>query len=242
MTQQSAPASGGVDIWSIALDRASEEIEALSVALSLDERSRATRFRFEQHRSRFIVARASLRAILGGYLRCEPQEVAFCYNDYGKPGLLTQSSPFVSHRALQFNLAHSQDLALCAVAFGRCVGIDVEYLQSLPDALAIATRYFTERECRALREQSPEDQAHAFLRIWTCKEAYFKATGEGIAQNLEHVEVALPSAESAALCAVHGSEEKARDWWAYSFTPHGRYVAALVVAGEKQGISFRTWQ
>src|SRR6266849_1484908 len=80
--------------------------------LSNDERVRASRFRFHTDSDRFIAARSSLRTILARYLWTQPAELDFCLNAFGKPHLAGGQDKL----GLRFNLSHSHDLALLAVA------------------------------------------------------------------------------------------------------------------------------
>src|SRR5262249_15116717 len=119
--------------------------------LSEDERERASRFHFENHRRDFVVGRAFLRTVLARYLGIDASQVKFEYTRYGKPSL---SGPQLS-RGLFFNLTHPRQLALLAVALEAEVGIDVEYVRSVDDG--IPERYFSLSEVRALRAL-PEGQ------------------------------------------------------------------------------------
>ncbi len=92
--------------------------------LSDDERNRSARFRFEKGRRRFVVARGALRELLGRYLGTDPGQIRFTYNAFGKPEL----HPDFGDR-LKFNLAHSGDLTLIAIARDADVGVDVECIE-----------------------------------------------------------------------------------------------------------------
>ena len=81
---------------------------------------------------------------------------------------------------LEFNLAHTRGLVACAVALGRDVGVDVEWLGRRGRTLEIAERYFSPSEVRDLRATPGPDRKERFFRYWTLKEAYVKARGEGL--------------------------------------------------------------
>jgi 4'-phosphopantetheinyl transferase len=146
-----------VHSWSVRLDVAPDDYSA---TLADDERARSARLRFEHDRRRFIVARGALRTLLGRYLGIHPAAIRFVYNSYGKPEL----SPDLSS-GLRFNLSHSADLALIAIAADAAVGVDVEQIRPQPDAAAIGSLHLNDQ---------------AFFRWWTRKEAYVKARGEGL--------------------------------------------------------------
>lgn len=94
--------------------------------LSDDERERASRYRFARDKERFTAARAMLRRILAAYLDVSPEQVSFTYSPNGKPAVTNSS-------ALQFNLSHSGDLAVCAVSASRRIGVDIEQIWPVKD-------------------------------------------------------------------------------------------------------------
>src|SRR5579864_4965043 len=111
-----------VHVWQARVDAESlQECELLG-ALSPDERARADRFHFRKDRDLYLVGRSMMRALLGGYVGCQPSEVRICYSPYGKPGLHPDLQ-----MDLQFNLSHSRELALLAVTRGSPIGVDVEF-------------------------------------------------------------------------------------------------------------------
>src|SRR5439155_24396951 len=118
---------------------------------------RADRFEFVQDRRRFLLRRRVLRALLGWYSTTRPARLRFQYNRYRKPSLAGQTTV----GPIQFNLAHSADLAVIAVTRGREVGVDVERLDTQFDSLEIAERFFSPREAAALRGRSPSAQTRA---------------------------------------------------------------------------------
>ncbi|MFB2975156.1 4'-phosphopantetheinyl transferase family protein [Microseira sp. BLCC-F43] len=217
--------SQDVHIWRADLDQPESCQTQLAATLSTDEQARAQRFHFDVHRQRFIVGRGILRNILGRYLGKEPRELEFCYSDRGKPSL---GGP---HTSVCFNLSHSQSLALYAIA-RRPIGIDLEYIRPLDDALKLAQRFFSPREYAFIAALPPDQKQKAFFQLWTCKEAYLKATGEGLA-GLGQVEVSLTSGGAARLIADNKSQEQ-NCWFLQPLTPDPNYAAAVAVEGQSQ--------
>lgn len=84
------------------------------------------------------------------------------------------------------SLSHSHGLSACATAPSPGLGVDVEPLYRETDWRRIVRRWFTRGEQDWLLSQADE---RAFLRVWTLKEAWLKATGRGIANNLQTLEV-----------------------------------------------------
>jgi 4'-phosphopantetheinyl transferase len=215
-----------VHVWRVELDRCRAHVESLAASLSAEERSYASRFVHEGDRTRYITTRGALRHILGGYVSSAPETIVFSFGARGKPEL---SEPLASW--LGFNVSHSRDIALCAVARTRRVGIDVEYLRPVTDALDIAERFFSSGESAALRAIPHERRRSAFFACWTRKEAYVKALGEGLAVPLHSFEVSLADPELARLRSIGGSVEAARGWTVCDVAPGPGYAGAVAVEG-----------
>ncbi len=173
-----------VHIWLVDLDAAITDLPELQTMLAADEIARAQRFHFPEHKHRFICGRGMLRIILAKYLNLEPSAIAFSYGSHGKPLL---QEPF-NH--LSFNLSHSEGLALYIVALKRDVGIDVERVACDREIDSIISRFFTRSEQTYLLKLSPAERQTAFFRCWTCKEAQAKASGVGISQGLDRIDLA----------------------------------------------------
>jgi 4'-phosphopantetheinyl transferase len=148
--------------------------------LSEDEQGRAVSFRFEADRWAFAAAHAGLRALLGSMLACAPHTLRFAAGANGKP-YLDHNGPYA---AVQFSLSHTRGCV--AVAVARCtVGVDVERARAIPDLMAVARTAFAPEGRAALAARSGSAARTAlFYRYWTLGEAFIKATGEGIAQDL----------------------------------------------------------
>ena len=217
-----------IHVWRIELDQPEVQLQNLAATLSSDEIARAERFYFQEHRQRFIAGRGTIRSILGRYLDIQPRQVQFNYQQRGKPVL----GDTFADSGLAFNLSHSQALGLCAVNFTREIGVDLEYIRPMSDLEALAKRFFLPREYEMLRSLSANQQQEVFFRYWTCKEAYLKATGDGLAQ-LEQIEVSLTPTEPAKL-------QITEDWSLFELVPANNYVAAVAVAN--LGWDLKCWQ
>ncbi|MBS9390151.1 MAG: 4'-phosphopantetheinyl transferase superfamily protein [Dolichospermum sp. UKL201] len=217
-----------VHIWRINLNSSESQLQFVRETLSSDEIARAQRFYFPEHRQRFIAGRGTLRAILGQYLGIDPKQVEFEYQPRGKPLLAAK----FADQGLLFNLSHSQDLALLGVSYQHQIGVDLEYIRTMSDLEGLAKRFFSSREYEYLRLFSPQEQQQIFFRYWTCKEAYLKATGDGLVQ-LEEIEISLTPNQPSQLL-VSG------DWNLRELTPAENFAAAVVVAGSN--INLHCWE
>ena len=217
-----------VHIWRINLNSDELQLQFFRETLSSDEIARAERFYFPEHRQRFIAGRGTLRTILGQYLDIDPKQVEFEYQPRGKPLLAAK----FAGKGLLFNLSHSQDLALLGVSYQNQIGVDLEYIRTMSDLAGLAKRFFSAREYEYLRLLSPAQQQQIFFRYWTCKEAYLKATGDGLVQ-LEEIEINLTPNQPSKLL-VSG------DWSLRELTPAANFAAAVVVAGSN--INLHCWE
>jgi len=194
-----------VHIWQINLDTIAPPFEILSI----DERSRADRFKFEQHRQRFIAGRGFLRSLLARYLNTDPSTLEFHYGSYGKP--------FLKDSLIQFNLAHSQHLALYAVTRDRAVGIDVEQVRAVEQLAALVQRFFLPAEARTIQAQ-PD----LFFQYWTCKEAFLKATGTGLSK-LKDLEIEQARLKTIPIAA------RSQQWHLQELAINDQFAGAIVV-------------
>lgn len=225
--------SDEVHVWQAALT-SSPEIQCLLELLSRDERVWADRFRFAQDRDRYIHSHAFLRMVLGRYLGMDPRRLEFRYGPHGKPALAGEYGA-----ALRFNLSHSQELALLAITRGREVGVDVEYVQVHLPCEQIAQRFFSAEEVAALDALPPSVRPRAFYSLWTRKEAYLKARGDGLAFPPDQVWVSHPD-EPPSLLSVGSDLAEAACWSLCDLAPAPGYVGALAVEGRP--LRLRQWR
>ncbi len=219
-----------VHVWRLALEAPGEDVAALSAVLAPAERARAERFRAASHRRRFVVTHGSLRLILARYLDRAPGALEFRVGPQGKPVL--------AEGGLCFNLSHSHNAALVAVASGRAVGIDVERVRDTTAVERLARRFFAPAERAVLASRPPAARQETFFALWTGKEAYLKATGEGISRDLTEIDVSDIAAGPTAHARVRGTVDGR---FSLSRIPlDGPYVGALGVEGS--GVQVSDWR
>ena len=229
LVEGGAPRADEVRVVRLPLDRPSEADHF--EMLSSSERERAARFFFGIHRRRFVAARASMRRVLGLCLDRDPAGLVFDYTDRGRPSLR-----LASHPDFDFNLAHSGDLALLAFS-SRRVGVDVERLRDMPNALAVARRFFSPREVAALRRLAGDARREGFFNAWTRKEALIKAVGTGLAA-LKETEVSLAPNEIPAVLSAPGGAEA---WQVFHLEPSPGFVGAVAVHAAPPPVRLTTW-
>ncbi len=254
-----------IQIWKFNLIVGNSELQELKALLTDDENTRAARFRFEVHRRRFIVARANLRLVLSEYLReylseylseyldISAAKIEFAYSAHGKPFLVRQNQ-INPDQNLEFNLSHSQDLAMCAITRNDAVGIDLEYLRSGDESqikfgsenpkksnriLNLAKRFLHTDEVKIIQTSpTPEE---TFLKIWTAKEAYLKATGSGLGKLSEVSTIWGKDAEKDKIIDLCVNQIPL-NWQIYQFCEHdsfGKKFIATVASSVFKPVEFK---
>ena len=169
----------GVDLWLLDLSKFTDKSHSeFTTLVAADELARASHFK--KNSSHFLATRALLRAVLAHYTGLGAQALLFALGEYGKPFLSNAPAP------LHFNLSHCNDLAVLAVSVQGEVGVDIE-TASARDYLKIAERYFHCAELQALHACTITERERLFYKLWTLKEAFFKATGGGISSGLNKI-------------------------------------------------------
>lgn len=161
--------------------------------MSAAEIERQQRYRFERDRHRDLIARALVRTTLSHYAATSPADWCFHKGEHGKPEIIKpenikskniEPENIESPLPLRFNLSHSRDRVVCAVALQHDIGVDIEYTERHNDVLGIAKNFFSAGENEDLLALPVDKQRDVFFDYWTLKEAYIKARGEGISLGL----------------------------------------------------------
>jgi 4'-phosphopantetheinyl transferase len=230
--------AGIVEVWKLPLQLDPDLQAELSPLLSSDEKERAAKFRFALHRGRYICCRALLRLVLADYTGVSPAEIGFEYGAQGKPELIKRSAQLPLH----FNVSHCEDVAVLAVAREFTVGIDIERIRALRDFDELVNRFFSEPEAQGFAKLSEAMKPEAFFNLWTRKEAWLKATGEGIGHRLREVEVSFLTSEQPEFRKLPELERpcSSERWKLFSFSPARGYVCAVAAAHANSQIRRRS--
>ncbi|MFK7735456.1 MAG: 4'-phosphopantetheinyl transferase superfamily protein [Pirellulaceae bacterium] len=194
---------GEVQVWQFSLERPEAELAELESLLSRDEIDRANRFFTSELRSRFIVARGTLRRILAIWTGANARELSFHYGSWGKPRLSTKLD---AHGDRQFNLSHSADQAVVALS-REAVGVDLEVANPRTNHRAIASQILSPQESETWAKLGKATLDVEIMRLWVSKESFLKAVGLGIAEGLQSIDFPLPIAtnESFSLNRIDGA-------------------------------------
>lgn len=209
--------AGAVHVWTLKL---SNEMTSLDcTTLSAEEQEKGNRLRNPKHRSRAISMRIQLRQLLSVYLNVKPVDVLFQYAEFGKPSIV--NSP------LSFNVSHCGDLALVAVSLTEDLGVDVEQWRTLDNIEGLVQRNFSAEEKNEWLGISKENKNRVFFNIWTCKEAFIKATGRGLGMGVNRMTFSLAYPHEMADCPEEYG--RADEWCCVPLAFDGLLSATLVV-------------
>jgi 4'-phosphopantetheinyl transferase len=212
-----------VHVWQPTPIADESNLDWLRGLLTLEEKQRADRFRFDKDRNLFTTARGWLRALAGAYTHSAPERIAFRYSAQGKPELAGGGQD------LRFNLSHSGELVLLAFALRRRLGVDVEKIRKDFLISDIAERFFSPAERACLCRLPAAVQHKAFFRCWTRKEAYIKATGDGLSLPLDQFDVSFAPDEPAHILATRPDPGEAERWSLRDLDVGDQYAGALVI-------------
>lgn len=139
---------------------------------------KATEFKLVKKRIEYLASQWLRHRVLSQYLDGKSDKLRFATTHSGRPYLLDSD--------IDFNISHTKDYVVMAVAKGQKVGIDVQIKKEKIDALAIAKQYFAESEYKTLLGVTDLTQrSNQFYWLWAYKEASLKLTGEGIVHGLD---------------------------------------------------------
>jgi len=203
-----------IDIWKINVSANLVFIDDFLSLLDAPEITRANRYVRVADRNRLIISHGALRIILAKYLNKNPSAIEFVAGINKKPYVVNTGKP-----PLFYNLSHSVDWILLAVSNSEC-GADIEFINYDFHYRDILPDYFTDDEVQFIEQDFSTER---FFLLWTRKEAFTKATGEGLDRDLKNI----PS-----LDGVHFSESgqasSQQDWSISSFKINGGYIGSVV--------------
>jgi len=146
--------------------------------LSASELAHAATFKNPLLRNRYVSVRSHLRQVLAQKLAVAPKTIEFSKAEHGKPYL-------ADYPELAFNLSHSANAWIIAVGWRCRLGVDIEIAKPRANLPALVEKCFADVEASYWHSLPEHQQTAAFYRFWTCKEAFVKATGRGIALGLK---------------------------------------------------------
>jgi len=199
--------------------------ELMSSWLSVEERDRMQKFHAPRHRHIYLVAHALVRGALARELDCEPSELIFESNTYGKPSLVLPASS----AKLEFNLSHTEGMCVVALSKSSRVGCDVESLNQPGLEVDIARNFFTPEESEDILNCHPAQQVERLLTYWTLKEAYIKAEGQGLSMGLDTFYFSLQDNQPPRLMLKSGAQQPSAAWQFKQVMISDHYLFSLAI-------------
>ena len=144
------------------------------------------RFGTDALRTRYLIGRGTLRWLLGETLGVAPDEVTIVRGIRGRPHV-------ADHPEMDFNVTHTGDRAMIGIAQRARIGVDIERVDRPLTAAGIARKFMSATE-RASLPADPDGARRQLLRLWTCKEALSKATGDALSAPFSRIELTLTPA------------------------------------------------
>jgi 4'-phosphopantetheinyl transferase len=217
--------SGVIHLWWAKLDLPDKHSASLAALLSPEEKNRADRL-LGKRQPRFIAAHGLLRMLLGRYQDLEPADIFFGCSAKGKPYLCPEQNIPKIH----FSLSHSGEMGMFGFCGDRAIGVDIEQIRPIDNMEAIAGRVFTEPESAALyRAEIPLKQA-LFFRLWTMKEAWIKAAGEGLSGLRQINGITIPGDEHGRNDWQRLTDRSGLSWMLRPCVITAGYAAAVAVS------------
>ena len=166
---------GDVSLEYVDLTSNLQHESAALALLDADERQRAARFKSRNARRNFVLCRSALRMSLCKTLQCESNDLRLTSTRNEKPRAFVRGNEI----SYGFNVSHTNGHGLLAFTEHGRIGVDIENWNVRHDIDGEIRKVFSRSEQRRLKFESSERKEETFLLLWTLKEAFIKATGDG---------------------------------------------------------------
>lgn len=204
--------------------------------LSEEEKQKVNSFRFEKDGLKYSFCRGMLRHLLSLYTGIPPFDLAFTFNEYGKPYLARKFASF----NLGFNLSHTSDYVVFAFGLNTEIGIDLEKIRPFQGIIQIVESFFSREEYLCIEQLKPDEQIKIFYDFWTKKEALLKAKGIGIAGEGLNVlkKLKIENENRIRFSDIHADDSF---WSLQRLAFLSGYAGAIASKGNKREIEYQTF-
>ncbi len=221
-----------VHIWNVYIPQQLDRLDVYWHILSTDEQEKAQRFRFQKDKNCSIIARAILRELLAEYLEIDSKKIEFKYTEKGKPYLTLPKN-------IYFNISHSKDCIALAFSKTPILGVDIEYTEHPIEVLSVASSFFSETENQILKNLPLEQHQKAFYTCWTRKEAFIKATGDGLSFPLKEFSVSFQKNTYPQLLETLWDINEKKRWTLEAFIPFKNYIGAIAIRNNNRALAIK---
>lgn len=217
---------GVVEIWRLHFPSCMHRLPELYEILHPEEKNKSTLFYHETDKYKFIIGKAMLRLLLGGYLNKDPETLNFT------PGINMKPVLKLDHDiTVHFNLSHAGDYILIAVSDSP-VGIDIERYETDLNINEIMEIAFSEKEIRYLNRQTSPNKT--FFKLWTRKEALLKATSKGLNDDIRYVPC-LNGKHAVSAALLNNSQH----WRVSNFAVDNQHTGSIAYLKSSHELRFR---
>jgi 4'-phosphopantetheinyl transferase len=223
---------GDVHVWRLDTEDVRHSLSSLVSLLTVDERQRASKFKFKDDSETFVAAHSALRILVARYLGTLPASVGFEKDHLGKPQL--DSAAYSEH--YRFNISHTNGTTLIAISRGIEVGIDVEAIRKIERR--IAEQQLTQDELKRISTLPVDDWMETFYTCWTRKEAVLKGEGLGLRIDPGLFEVAVVPGKQAKLITSDPCVRFTRDWHVIDVGFDTLLVGSLAMSPMPKAVNF----
>lgn len=154
-----------------------KDVKALLSSLPASDQQQADKIKRERRQIEFVCGRYLIRKVFSEKFQVSlPSKISTAENK--KPSV--EVFP-------PFNISHSKKFVSFALSGKEDIGLDIEVENKDRKILDIANSYGTPSEIGLLKALKEEDRVSAFYKIWSLKESFAKATGEGLNTRLQNL-------------------------------------------------------
>ncbi len=222
---------GNVVVWMTEVSTSWDALPFLEPCLDAQDRERAARFHFADDRARYVLGRGLARNILGRYLARTPETIELAATERGQ-------LYFPDDETMRFSITHARDLVAVALTTRARVGIDIEYTERKLNLEGVAERILSAEDFREFEALPEQEKVAAFFRIWTRKEAYLKATGEGITNALKEISVSMHAEEIGTIADARDAAG-AKKWRMHALTLPTNYMGCVACDDAAKRMDFQ---
>lgn len=201
-----------VHIWIIEWQKISNFLTMYTHCMSTQEQRQLERYSLIEDKMRGKASNILTKYLASCYLKCSVYNVQINRTKYGKPYLVINNK-----QHLQYNISHSGKYIALAFTYQQTVGIDIEKKRRLSNFKEIA-KHFHPSESNAIQQTN---NINLFYKVWTAKESYAKALGNGLLMDLKSFEVKNKK--------IYKNEVKLKSWTLFSSSIDNDYQLSVTV-------------
>ncbi|MGG7609336.1 4'-phosphopantetheinyl transferase family protein [Streptomyces sp. ZG43] len=172
-------------------------------------------------RARFLASRLLLKYAAGAVLEARPADIDLAYKPGGRPYLRGCDQVDIS-------LSHTADLLVVGITRRGWIGVDAELSDRQLRGSAVERQICTPHETELLARAGETERNAALVRLWTLKEAYSKAIGQGLRFRFTEFGFA-PGAVRVQVLRPDGTPGSGDEWSFCTWSVAGRYTVSLAL-------------